>query len=136
MMSGVLKFKILFFNFYICSVKKQLRILCLFTFLLAGYYCQIGRFHTAFYQISSSHTYEKGLTKRILARLSSAEKSVHDKICVPKKNKLSEKYTAPDLTFFSAYEYLTEAASVFNSPGSYLSPSFICNGERGPPAMI
>jgi hypothetical protein len=115
-------------------VKKTSNIFFFLSLLLAGYCCQIGRFCTAFNQISTSHTYEKGLTKRVLAlRYNQVSVSSEKKLSLTNKKNCSQ-------AVFLFYSYLNLTGSA-NAPlnrclvSDFISPELFSSGKRGPPSV-
>lgn len=126
------------FDFFIFDpVRKRNRILFFLSLLLAGYCCQIGRFCTAFKQYNVSHTYEKGLTKRVLALRLSATNSFTDKkfLTAKKQQRNSNPFSTSAAADPAFCVSAIGGSFTYHSHPDYFPPFLFSSGERGPPAF-
>lgn len=119
---------------YICRVKKRLHLILFFSLILTGYGFQISRFHAAAKQYSNSHTYTKGLTKRVVALVNPGSIEVK-KLCFLKRRILL-KYIIPsfDVVSVTASSSSETLAKAYIIP-DYYSPLALFSGKRGPPPV-
>ena len=114
-------------------MKNNIKTFLFVTVVLVGYAFQISRFHNAHHQYNNFHTYEKGLTKRVLARVGPQQVNTR-KFTIRRAFNLLSKTGEYDLIseLHDAYfaKYLKHSALNFRL---YHSPYLNASGERGPP---
>ena len=115
-------------------MKKRLHLIIFFTLILTGYGFQIARFHAAAKQYSFSHTYTKGLTKRVVAHVNPG--AIEEKKLSFLKKSITLKYIVPSFDLLSVAAFSASGMHV-KEPllPDYFSPLVFFSGKRGPPSI-
>jgi hypothetical protein len=116
-------------------VKRPVSLFLFLLLSLAGYSCQVSRFYAALQQLDASHTVNKNLTKKVVARTINSFNE-EKKVQLLKERCRSIVGTgsiiSPEILSLSATE--VNFSPLLNS--NYFFDILFSAGERGPPAVL